>query len=85
MRSLRMLRTRLASGTGPGGLLNGPGDIRNTNPQLGPLQNNGGLTLTHALLSNSPAIDAGDPNFNPYDFTPPLLNDQRTAAGFRVW
>ena len=34
----------------PGGLLNGPGDIRNTNPMLGPLQNNGGPTMTHALL-----------------------------------
>src|SRR5205814_1974182 len=49
--------------TGPGGFLNGPGDIRNTNPQLGPLQNNGGPTMTHALLAHSPAIDAGDPNF----------------------
>jgi RHS repeat-associated protein/CSLREA domain-containing protein len=30
------------------------------NPQLGPLQNNGGNTMTHALLSGSPAIDSGD-------------------------
>jgi CSLREA domain-containing protein len=30
------------------------------NPLLGPLQDNGGETLTHALLSGSPAIDAGD-------------------------
>ena len=29
-------------------------------PLLGPLQDNGGPTLTHALLSGSPAIDAGD-------------------------
>lgn len=29
-------------------------------PGLGPLQNNGGPTETHALLSGSPAIDAGD-------------------------
>lgn len=29
-------------------------------PLLGPLRDNGGLTQTHALLSNSPAIDAGD-------------------------
>lgn len=29
-------------------------------PLLGPLQNNGGATLTHALLSGSPAIDSGD-------------------------
>jgi hypothetical protein len=29
-------------------------------PKLGPLQNNGGPTFTHALLADSPAIDAGD-------------------------
>jgi hypothetical protein len=29
--------------------------------KLGPLANNGGLTLTHALLSGSPAIEAGNP------------------------
>jgi predicted outer membrane repeat protein len=29
-------------------------------PKLGPLQNNGGPTLTFALLPGSPAIDAGD-------------------------
>lgn len=29
-------------------------------PKLGPLQNNGGPTSTHALLPGSPAIDAGD-------------------------
>jgi hypothetical protein len=28
-------------------------------PKLGPLQNNGGSTWTHALLSGSPAIDSG--------------------------
>jgi hypothetical protein len=72
------------SATGPGGLLNGPGDIRNTNPLLGPLQNNGGPTKTHALLENSPAINAGDPNFNPYSFNPPLLYDQRGLGFSRV-
>ncbi len=65
----------------PGGLLNGPGDIRNTNPMLGPLQNNGGPTMTHALLDHSPATDRGDPNFNPNLFNPPLLYDQR-GLGF---
>lgn len=39
--------------------LNGTADISNTNPLLGPLQNNGGGTLTHALLIGSPAIDSG--------------------------
>jgi hypothetical protein len=32
------------------------------NPLLGPLQNNGGPTFTHALLAGSPAIDAGNPS-----------------------
>lgn len=48
------------AGSGPGGLLNGPGDIRNTDPMLGPLANNGGPTQTHALLPGSAAINAGD-------------------------
>jgi CSLREA domain-containing protein len=29
-------------------------------PQLGPLQDNGGATMTQALIGDSPAIDAGD-------------------------
>ncbi|PYK09119.1 MAG: hypothetical protein DME65_12765 [Verrucomicrobia bacterium] len=33
-----------------GGYLTGPGDHINTDPMLGPLQNNGGPALTHALL-----------------------------------
>jgi hypothetical protein len=41
------------------GFLIGTGDKTNTNPLLGPLQLNGGPTPTHALLSGSPAIDAG--------------------------
>ncbi len=36
------------------------GSLPNTDPLLGPLQNNAGPTLTHALLPGSPAIDAGD-------------------------
>jgi hypothetical protein len=32
-------------------------DLINTNPLLGPLQDNGGSTWTHALLPGSPAID----------------------------
>lgn len=34
-------------------------DLQNVDPKLGPLQNNGGPTFTHALLPDSPAIDAG--------------------------
>ena len=35
------------------------GDITNTLPLLGPLADNGGDTMTHALLPGGPAIDAG--------------------------
>lgn len=38
--------------------LAGSQDQKNVNPLLGPLQNNGGGVLTHALLAGSPAIDA---------------------------
>ncbi len=52
------------------------------NPQLGPLQNNGGPTDTRAILTNSPAKNAGNtcvvsancPNSNP---SAALSNDQR--------
>jgi hypothetical protein len=40
---------------------NGTGDLNNTNPDLGTLRNNGGPTQTQALLTGSPAIDAGNP------------------------
>jgi predicted outer membrane repeat protein len=62
------------------GYLNGPGDQINTDPLLGPLQDNGGPTLTHMLLPGSPAIDAGDPNF-----TPPPFHDQRGPCFYRVF
>src|SRR6266403_1666587 len=49
----------------------GPGDLVNMDPQLGPLQDNGGHTPTQALLPGSPAIDAGG------DDCPPPATDQR--------
>ena len=62
-----------------GGFLTATGDQINTDPMLGPLQNNGGPTFTHALLNGSPAIDAGNPNF-----TPPPFYDQRGPGYPRV-
>jgi hypothetical protein len=62
-----------------GGVLTGAGDQINTDPMLGPLQDNGGPTVTHALLAGSPAINAGDPNF-----TPPPVYDQRGPGFDRV-
>jgi len=40
-------------------LLDGSKDLVNTDPLLGPLQDNGGPTWTHVLLPGSPALDAG--------------------------
>jgi len=48
-------------------------DIINANPKLGPLQNNGGFTQTHALRKGSPAIDKGTNNGCP-------TTDQRGVA-----
>jgi len=62
-----------------GGVLTGTGDLINTDPMLGPLQDNGGPTFTHALLPGSPAIDAGDPAF-----TPPPSFDQRGPGFDRI-
>jgi len=39
--------------------LSGTGDQDDAEAQIGPLQNNGGGTLTHALLTTSPAVNAG--------------------------
>jgi hypothetical protein len=46
-------------------------------PNLGPLQDNGGPTQTHALLSGSPAIDAGNPGGCRDEFGALLTTDQR--------
>jgi hypothetical protein len=37
------------------------GAVDRIDPLLGPLADNGGPTMTHALMAGSPAIDAGDP------------------------
>jgi hypothetical protein len=53
-------------------------------PRLGPLADNGGPTLTHALLPESRAINAGDPAAMPgVDGAP--LNDQRGAPFTRIY
>ncbi|MDA8432017.1 MAG: hypothetical protein M0Z60_03525 [Nitrospiraceae bacterium] len=49
------------------------GDLPNTDPRLGPLADNGGPTMTHALLTGSPAIDKADPRLV-------LPTDQRGVA-----
>src|SRR5205814_1417224 len=53
-------------------LLTGPGDRTSLDPQLGPLADNGGFTLTHAPQPGSPAVDAVVHNT-----CPPPTTDQR--------
>jgi hypothetical protein len=53
------------------------GDLVNTDPLLGPVQNNGGPTATQALSASSPAVDAGSCT----DLAgQPLTIDQRGVA-----
>ena len=40
----------------------GTGNLTGVDPKLGALADNGGLTQTHALADDSPAIDAGNPS-----------------------
>jgi hypothetical protein len=72
-------------GDGSGGLDASLGNLLGTpaSPlyaKLGPLQNNGGPTSTHALLDGSPAINAGDPAILPA----PDQYDQRGVGFSRV-
>lgn len=60
-------------GTSTGGTMYMPNDLLGVNPQLAALANNGGTTPTRALLSGSPAIDAGNNTGAP-------ATDQRGAA-----
>jgi hypothetical protein len=83
--SVVSLGYNLSSESG-GGVLTNATDQINTAPLLGPLQDNGGPTFTHALLCGSPAIDKGknlgglatDQRGLPRTFDNPLLAN---AAG----
>ena len=55
------------------------GTPSSADPLLGPLQANGGPTLTMALLPGSPAIDAGNPGGCDDDLGAPITSDQRGA------
>ena len=68
------------------------GDITGLDPRLGPLQENGGASWTHALLTGSPAIDAGDPAFaSPPDYDQRgsgfarLVNGRVDIGAFEAW
>lgn len=68
-----------------GGLANGVnGNIVGVDALLAPLADNGGPTLTHALLNGSPAIDAGDNAVAIDAMANPLVDDQRGAGYQRI-
>jgi hypothetical protein len=56
----------------------GSGNLFGVDPLLGPLQNNGGPTRTHALLPGSPAINAGS---NPLGLATDQRGSPREAGG----
>ena len=62
-------------------LVDGGGNLVGVDPLLGPLQDNGGPTQTHALLDGSPAINAGP---DPVATFPGNDDDQRGAGYPRV-
>ncbi len=77
-----LAETPVGSPDANGNLIGGPvhGVI---DPLLGPLADNGGSTLTHALLPGSPAIGAGDAALRPGVGATPEF-DQRGAPFSRV-
>ncbi len=66
------VRFSLIESPGTAAINDNGGNVLNQDPQLGPLQNNGGSTETHKPANTSPAVNAGDPAF-----TPPPATDQR--------
>ncbi len=56
------------------------GNILGSDPRLGPLQDNGGPTFTHALLAGSRAIDKGNPAVPGSGGSACAATDQRSGA-----
>ncbi|AKS40565.1 CSLREA domain-containing protein [Wenzhouxiangella marina] len=68
----------LISDTSDSQLVDVGNNVLNQSAQLQPLANNGGPTLTHAILAGSPAIDAGSTSLGPTPY------DQRGAPFARL-
>jgi predicted outer membrane repeat protein len=67
-----------------GNLIGGTTPATRIDPRLGPLADNGGPTMTHALLPDSPAVNADDPAAMAGVNGVPL-HDQRGAPFTRVY
>ncbi|MDN5924749.1 MAG: right-handed parallel beta-helix repeat-containing protein [Xanthomonadales bacterium] len=69
----------LVKDVGTAAITDNGGNVFSSDPLLGPLQDNGGPTLTRLPLAGSPLIDVGDPAF-----TGPPTTDQRGAGFARI-
>jgi hypothetical protein len=63
---------------------NQPTDLINTDPLLGPLQDNGGPTFTHALLHGSPAIDHSECGIIIDPATQNLINEAANGLSINI-
>ena len=82
---LNSLGNNLDSGSTAG--FSEPTDLVNTDPMIGPLQDNGGPVFTHALLGSSPAIDAGPatgPATDAHGFLRPVDGDGNGSVLFDI-
>lgn len=59
-------------------------NLENVDPQIRPLINNGGFTLSHSLQNNSPALNAGNNNFALDESGQALAFDQRGTGFARI-
>ncbi len=75
--NLQCTNNLFENSNGSGGIVAGNGNIFTTNAQLGPLQDNGGPTLSRALGASSVGINAGN-NFGQ------LSTDQRGTGYYRT-
>ena len=64
--------------------LDDPTDMPNTDPMLGPIKDNGGDTLTHALLDGSPAIDMAGNEFGCFEASSDQRGISRPQDGDQV-
>ncbi len=67
------LNSTLVESPGTAGITDNGGNILSQDPQLGPLQNNGGATQTHLPATSSPVVNAGNNSES-------LPTDQRGTA-----
>jgi MYXO-CTERM domain-containing protein len=72
----------LIEAPGSSTIMDGGGNVLGMDPQLGPLQDNGGPTATHLPGAASPAVDAGDMSLQ----SPPMFDQRNSArvAGARI-